>query len=79
MKISLNYLVYANGFSGGSVLYNPPASAGEGNGNPLQYPCVGNPMDRGAWWATVHGVARDGHDLVTKQQCFFKSPLPLIS
>ena len=30
---------------------------GEGNGNPLQYPCLGNPMDRGAWWATVHGVA----------------------
>ena len=29
----------------------------EGNGNPLQYPCLGNPMDRGAWWATVHGVA----------------------
>ena len=27
-----------------------------GNGNPLQYPCLGNPMDRGAWWATVHGV-----------------------
>ena len=30
---------------------------GEGNGNPLQYSCLGNPMDRGAWWATVHGVA----------------------
>ena len=32
---------------------------GEGNGNPLQYSCLGNPMDRGAWWATVHGVARE--------------------
>ena len=32
-------------------------SPGEGNGNPLQYSCLGNPMDRGAWWATVHGVA----------------------
>ena len=31
---------------------------GEGNGNPLQYSCLGNPMDRGAWWATVHGVAK---------------------
>ena len=31
--------------------------AGEGNGNPLQYSCLENPMDRGAWWATVHGVA----------------------
>ena len=30
---------------------------GVGNGNPLQYSCLGNPMDRGAWWATVHGVA----------------------
>ena len=31
-------------------------SPGRGNGNPLQYSCLGNPMDRGAWWATVHGV-----------------------
>ena len=31
---------------------------GEGNGNPLQYSCLGNPMDRGAWWATVHGVSK---------------------
>ena len=33
-------------------------SPGEGNGNPLQYSCLENPMDRGAWWATVHGVAK---------------------
>jgi len=33
-------------------------SRGEGNGNPLQYSCLENPMDRGAWWATVHGVAK---------------------
>ena len=33
-------------------------SPGEGNGNPLQYSCLENPMDRGAWWAAVHGVAR---------------------
>ena len=39
---------------------------GEGNGNPLQYPCLENPMDRGVWWATVHGVTRVGHELVTK-------------
>ena len=54
------------------MVKNPPANArevrnsgstpglgrspGEGNGNPLQYPCLGNPMDRGTWWATVHGV-----------------------
>ena len=31
---------------------------GEGNGNPLQYSCLENPMDRGAWWATIHGVAK---------------------
>ena len=41
---------------------------GEGSGNPLQYSCLGNPMDRGAWWATVHELQRVGHDLVTKQQ-----------
>ena len=33
-------------------------SPGEGNGYPLQYPCLENPMDRGAWWAAVHGVAK---------------------
>ena len=57
------------GFPGGSVVKNPPANAGdagsipgpgrspgEGNGNVLQYSCLGNPMDRGAWQATVHGV-----------------------
>ena len=31
----------------------------EGNGNPLQYSCLGNPVDRGAWWATVYGVAKN--------------------
>ena len=41
-------------------------SPGEGNGNPLQYSCLGNPMDGGAWQATVHGVVRVRHDLVTK-------------
>ena len=57
-----------------AVVRNPPADAGdagsitgsgrfpgEGNGNPLQYSCLGNPMDRGAWWATVHRVAKDSH------------------
>ena len=41
-------------------------SPGEGNGNPLQYSCLKNPRDRGAWQATVHGVARVGHNLATK-------------
>ena len=39
---------------------------GEGNGNPLQYSCLENPMDRRAWKGTVYGVARVGHDLATK-------------
>ena len=59
-------------FHGGSVVKNLPVSAGdagsipgsgrspgEGNGNPLQIPCLETPMDRGAWWATVHGVAKN--------------------
>ena len=67
----LNFLLVSGsikGFPGGSVLKNLPANAGlvpqlgrspgGGNGNPLQYSCMGNPMDRGAWWATVHGVAQ---------------------
>ena len=41
-------------------------SPGEGNGNPLQYSCLETLMDRGAWWATVCGFARVGHDLATK-------------
>ena len=43
-------------------------SPGEENGKPLQYFCLENPMDRGAWWATVHGILRVGHDLATKPQ-----------
>ena len=41
-------------------------SPGEGNGNPLQYSCLKNSMDREAWWATVHRVTRVRHDLATK-------------
>ena len=40
-------------------------SPGEGNGNPLQYSCLENPMDGGAWWATVHGDAKSRHDWAT--------------
>ena len=59
-------------FPGGSGIKSLPAnegnaglihvwgrSPGEGNGNPIQYSCLGNPMDRGAWWAIVHGVAKE--------------------
>ena len=45
---------------------------GEGNGNPLQYSCLENPIDRGAWHAIAHGVARVRHNLTTKP------PLPSI-
>ena len=45
-------------------------SPGEGNGNLLQYSCLENPMDRGAWRATVHRAARVGHDLATKPPPF---------
>ena len=41
----------------GSIL-GSGRSPGEGHGNPLQYSCLENPMDRGAWWATVHGVIK---------------------
>ena len=65
-------------FPGGSVVKNPPANAGdvnsipelgrssgERNGNPLQYSCLENSTDRGAWWATVHGVMKESD--MTKQ------------
>ena len=57
------------------MVKNPPANAGdirdaglipgsgrsprEGNGNPIQYSCLENPMDRGAWWATVHSAGKN--------------------
>ena len=45
------------GFPGGSVVKNLPAMQ-EGNGNPLQCPCLENPRDGGAWWAAIYGVAQ---------------------
>ena len=66
------------GFLGGLVVKTLPADAGVardaglmaglgrspggGNSNPLQYSCLENPMDRGAWWATVNGLQRVGQD-----------------
>ena len=43
-------------------------SPGEGNANPLQYSCLGNPMDRGSWWAIAHGVAKSWTQL-SDQHC----------
>ena len=69
---------------GGATVKNPPANAGdarkagsipewggspgEGNGNPLQYSCLGNLLDRRGWQATVHGVRKSWTHLATKQQ-----------
>ena len=77
------------GFPGGSVVRNPPANAedsglltrsgispGEGNGNPLKYSCLGNPMDRGAWWPIVHGLKKVGHNskYITVYRLDFTNP-----
>ena len=43
----------------GGVIPGLGRAPGEGNGNPLQYSCLENSMDRGAWWATVHKVAKE--------------------
>ena len=78
----LAILLVCRGFLDGSVVKNLPPTAGnagsipwlgrspgEGNGNPLQYSWLANPMDRGAWSATVHGVAKSiRQDLATQQQ-----------
>ena len=47
------------------IIDHPIPHPGEGNSNLLQFSCLGNSMDKGAWWATVHGVSRVRHDLLT--------------
>ena len=72
MAQHLNMYGGYKGFLGGSVVKNLSANSGdsgsilglarfprEGNGNQLQYSCLGNPMDRVAWQATVHGVVKE--------------------
>ena len=69
------------GFPGGSDNKEPACNAGdlgsipgskrspgEGNGNPLHYSCLGNPMDIGVWQSIDHDITKVGHDLETKQQ-----------
>ena len=46
-------------------------SSGEGNGNPLQYSCLENPMDRGAWRVTVHGVSKSRKRLSDYHYCYY--------
>ena len=80
LKLTSKELVSNLGFPGGSLAKNSPVSAGdmgsvpesgrfpgEGNGSPLQYSCLGNPMGREAWQAySPGGVTRVGHDLAIK-------------
>ena len=77
------------GFPGGSVVKNPPSNSGVpgdegltpemgrppggGNGNPLQYSCLENPIDRGAWQATVHGVTKSQTQLSDQHPHFLCS------
>ena len=73
------YVIYTGDFPCSSVGKEPTCNAGdmvsipgsgrcagEGNGKPLQYSCLENPMDRGVWLAAVHGVTRVRHNLATK-------------
>ena len=84
---------YTVGFPGGAVGKNPPANAGDsgdqgsilglgqspgvGNGNPLQYSCLENSMDNGAWQATVHGVTKSQMQLSmhTLLHCWWEGKL----
>ena len=75
------------------MVKNPPATAGDaghsdlthgwgrspgvGNGNPLQYTCLENPMDRGAWWAAVHGLVQLDTTLQLNTHEFFFSSILL--
>ena len=79
-RFNLQSLCYDVGFSGSTVVKNLPANAGDagsisglerfpgrGNGNSSQYSCLKNSMDRGVWWATVHGLAKKvRHDWATE-------------
>ena len=67
-----NFLFYIGGTANVGEKGSIPGSGRsprEGNGNPLQYSCLGNPMDGGAWWVIVHGITKKvQYDLATKQQ-----------
>ena len=83
-------LGHGGGFPGGSMVNSPPANAGDadsipgsgrfpelGNGNPLQYSCLETSIDRGAWRATVHGVAESDlteHPPTSTQNCITNYP-----
>ena len=72
LELSESKLVILRVFPSGSAVKNPPTNAGDaalipgsprlpgrGNGNPLQYSCLGNPLDTGTWQATVYGISKE--------------------
>ena len=80
------WYTHIKGYPGASTVRNPPNNAedpgsvpglgrshGEGNGNPLQYSCLGNPMKREAQWATAHGVSNVRQDLVIKERHIYQT------
>ena len=85
----LTFYLFFVVFPGGTVVKNLPSNAGdtgsipgsgrapgEGNDNPLQYSCLENSMDRGAWWATVQGVAKSQTQLKNKARtCWQRNAL----
>ena len=60
-EVTKNLLANAGDAEDAGSIPGSERSPGGGNGNPLQSSCLENPMDRGAWWATVHGVAESGN------------------
>ena len=83
-------LMWLQGFPGGSVVKNPPANAGdtdsipgagrspgEGNGNPLQYSCLGNLLDRADWRAAVQGVTKSQTQLSNFTSLLFLGASPM--
>ena len=83
-RLHCGCILYQLSHKGNPVVKNLPASAGdvidtgsvpglgrspgEGHGNPLGYSCLENPMDRGAWWVTVHGVTKIRHNTTEATQ-----------
>ena len=59
------------------LIPGPGRSSGEGSGNPLQYSCLENPMDGGAWWSTIHGVAKSRRQLSNSTFTFHLFPLEI--
>ena len=70
LAAEVNRTLHRAPFVNPTKVYQAPtvSTPGEVKGKPLQYSCLGNPMDRGAWWDTVHGSQKVRHDWVTKQQ-----------